>query len=191
MAFPARALPLLTAEEFLAQRHTFPGKVELVHGIVYPMYDGPDRLMTGGTDKHNKVTVNAIGALLPVARQLGCELYANDMGVLVDGENIYYPDVMATCDPAGDSNLSRTKPCLIIEVLSPSTRSVDEREKRVAYFRIPTMHDYLIVDAEERMVDHHHREDDGVWSWTVRSNGDTCPTSCLGPLAVGDLFIGL
>ena len=99
MAYPARALPLLTAEEFLAQRHTFPGKVELVHGIVYPMYDDPDRLMTGGTDKHNKVTVNAIGALLPVARQLGCELYANDMGVLVDGENIYYPDVMATCDP--------------------------------------------------------------------------------------------
>ena len=63
MAYRARALPLLTVEEFLAQRHTFPGKVELVHGIVYPMYDHPDRLMTGGTDKHNKVTVNAVLAL--------------------------------------------------------------------------------------------------------------------------------
>ena len=190
MAYPARALPLLTAEEFLEKRDTFPQKVELVGGIVHPMYDGA-LAMTGGTDRHNKVTVNAIGALLGPARQLGCELYANDMGVLVDGDTLFYPDVMATCDPSGDSSRSRTKPCLIIEVLSPSTRSVDEREKRVAYFRIPTMHDYLIVNAEDRMVDHHHREDDDVWSWTVRSNGDTCPTSCLGPLAVGDLFIGL
>ena len=88
------------------------------------------------------------------------------MGVLADGANLYHPDVMATCDPAGDSSLSRTKPCLIIEVLAPSTRSIDERETRVAYFRIPAMHDYLIVNAEDRMVDHHRREDDGVWSWT-------------------------
>ena len=57
------------------------------------------------------------------------------MGVLVDGQTMFYPDVMATCDPSGDTSLSRTKPCLIIEVLSPSTRSIDEREKRVAYFR--------------------------------------------------------
>ena len=98
---------------------------------------------------------------------------------------------MATCDPSGDSSLSHTKPCLVIEVLSPSTRSVDEREKRIAYIRIPTMHDYLIVNADDRMVDHHHREDDGVWSWTLRYPGDVCSTTCLGPLPVAELFIGL
>ena len=58
---------MLTAEEFLAQRHTYPQKVELVGGIVYPMYDGA-QAMTGGTDQHNKVTVNAVLALGPVAR---------------------------------------------------------------------------------------------------------------------------
>ena len=47
MAYPSRALPLMTAEEFLEKRHTFPQKVELVAGIVYPMYDGA-QAMTGG-----------------------------------------------------------------------------------------------------------------------------------------------
>ena len=182
---------MLTVDEFLAQRHTIAGKAELVHGVVHLMYDGAGRLMTGGTDKHNKVTVNAIGALLGPARSLGCELFANDMGVRVSGDTLYYPDVMAVCDADGDTSLNRTKPCLIIEVLSPSTRSIDEREKRIAYFRITSMRDYLIVDAEERMVDHHHREDDDVWSWTVRNPGDSCPSTCLGPLAIADLFIGV
>ena len=188
---PARALPLLTAERFLAEREFATQKAELVHGVVHAMYEGGDRLMTGASDRHNKVTVNAIGALLGPSQELGCELYANGMGVLVGAGTVYDPDVMATCDPSGDSSLSHTKPCLVIEVLSPSTRSVDEREKRIAYIRIPTMHDYLIVNADDRMVDHHHREDDGVWSWTLRYPGDVCSTTCLGPLPVAELFIGL
>lgn len=127
----------------------------------------------------------------PASRENGCELLSSDAALQVGRDTIYYPDVMVVCDAEGDSDLVRTKPCLVIEVLSPSTRSIDEREKRVAYLRIPSMQDYMIVHPEDRMVDHHHRDDGELWSWTVRNPGDVCPTTCVGPFPVADLFLGL
>jgi Uma2 family endonuclease len=183
MGEPARSLALLTVDEFVANRSGIETKAELVRGVVHAM--------TGGTDRHNKIAVNGVLSLGPIARERGCELFVADMALQVSADTAYYPDVMVVCDAAGDTNLTRTKPCLVIEVLSPSTRSIDEREKRVAYLRIPSMHDYLVVHPEDRMVDHHHREHDDVWSWTVRNPGDTCPSTCLGPFPIADLFISI
>lgn len=177
-----RALDLVSIDDFVGTR-VEGQRAELVGGIVY--------LMSGGTDRHNKIAVNAILALGGPSRTLGCELFMSDMALQASDDTVYYPDVMAVCDSQGDTNLTRTKPCLVIEVLSPSTKSFDEREKRIAYRQIPTMRDYLIVHPEDEMVDHHHREVSGTWSWTVRNRGDACPSTCLGPLAIEDLFVGL
>lgn len=182
MELADRSLDLISVDDFVRTR-VEGQRAELVGGIVY--------LMTGGTDRHNKIAVNAILALGTASRTLGCELFTSDMGIQASADTVYYPDVMAVCDSEGDTNLTRTKPCLIIEVLSPSTKSFDEREKRIAYRQILSMRDYLIVHPEDEMVDHHHREDTGTWSWTVRNRGDVCPTTCLGPLAIEDLFVGL
>jgi Uma2 family endonuclease len=178
----AEVLPLLTVEEFLLMRPTT-HKVELVEGTIYNM--------AGAAARHNTVTVNAVFALTPAARRLACDLFANDMAVKVGPTTAYYPDVVVACDNEGDSDLVRSKPCLIIEVLSPSTAGTDKREKRVAYQRIASMKDYLIVDPKTHTVDHHHRENAETWSWTVRGKDDVCTQTCLGDVAINDLFIGL
>lgn len=183
MALLDRALNLVSIEAFLDSRDTAKQKAELVGGVIH--------LMAGATDRHNKISINAVLALGPASRQLGCELFMADMALQIGKNTIYYPDLMAVCDPSGESNLTRTKPCLLIEVLSPSTQSIDEREKRVAYMRLASMRDYLVVHPDDAMVDHHHREDDETWSWTVRNRGDSCPATCLGPLAIFDLFVGV
>ena len=46
---------------------------------------------------------------------------------------------------------------------SPSTASTDRREKRVAYQSIPELSAYLIVDPDERHVEHYRRDSDGGW----------------------------
>ena len=183
MSDPARSLDLVSVEEFLESRGPNAQKAELVGGVI--------QLMAGAKIRHVRICTNAVLALGPASRENGCELLSSDAALQVARDTIYYPDVMVVCDAEGDSDLVRTKPCLVIEVLSPSTRAIDEREKRVAYLRIPSMQDYLIVHPEDRMVDHHHREDGELWSWTVRNPGDVCPTTCLGPLPVADLFLGL
>jgi Uma2 family endonuclease len=182
MSSLAEVLPVLTVEEFLLMRPTT-HKVELVEGTIYSM--------TGAAAPHNTVTINAVLALGSAARQLGSDLFANDMAVKVGPTTAYYPDVVVACDRDGDSDLVRSKPCFIIEVLSPSTAGTDKREKRVAYQRIASMRDYLIVDPKTHTVDHHHREDAETWSWTLRAKGDVCSQTCLGDLAIDDLFIGL
>ncbi len=178
----AEVLPVLTVDEFLLMRPTT-HKAELVEGRVYNM--------TGAAAAHNTITTNAVIALGSASRQLGCDLFANDMAVKVGPTTVYYPDVIVACDSEGDSDLVRSKPCLIIEVLSPSTAGTDKREKRVAYQRIASMRDYLLVDPSSHRVDHHHRVDAETWSWAVRTSGDFCPQTCLGDLAIEDLFIGL
>ncbi len=182
MSHLAEVLPVLTVEEFLLTRPTT-HKVELFEGTIYNM--------TGAAAPHNTVTINAVLALGNAARQLACDLFANDMAVKAGPTTAYYPDVVVACDKDGDTDLVRSKPCLIIEVLSPSTAGVDRREKRVAYQRIDSMKDYLIVDPKTHTVDHHHRESADTWSQTIRTGGDICATTCLGNLAISDLFIGL
>jgi Uma2 family endonuclease len=49
----------------------------------------------------------------------------------------------------------------VVEVLSPSTRSVDTGAKLANYFRVPSIRHYLIVRADRRAVVHHRRRDDG------------------------------
>jgi Uma2 family endonuclease len=61
-------------------------------------------------------------------------------------------------------------PCLVVEVASPSTAVIDRREKLVAYKRIPTLEAYVIVEQDERRVQRHWRDDQGVW-WDAEVSG--------------------
>jgi Uma2 family endonuclease len=186
------ALPLasVSVAEFLAT--DYGQRAELVNGVVYAM--------GGAAARHNKVEVNAVAALIGPARALGCELFAADQAVKISETTVYLPDVVVVCDPTDNDWQVRERPCLIIEVLSPSTASIDQREKRIAYEQIPSMRDYLIVDADNYTVDHHCRvpsehpespSNTDVWSMTRRHRGDAVPNTCLGSIAIDDLFIGI
>jgi Uma2 family endonuclease len=171
----------MTAAEFLALPEDGT-HAELVNGVVYNM--------TGAGGRHNTVAVNAVGALLQRCRELACRIYTSSMLLRIDDSTVYAPDVMVTCVPS-ESDRFETSPCLIIEVLSPTTANIDDREKRIAYARIPTMRDYLIVDHEATRVEHFHRESADTWSWTTVERDGLISTACVGDIAVADLFIGL
>ena len=62
-----------------------------------------------------------------------------------DGLNIsrqdifYYPDLLLSCDPTDRETYYRSRPCLLVEVLSDSTARIDSREKLFAYQTIPSL----------------------------------------------------
>jgi Uma2 family endonuclease len=72
----------------------------------------------------------------------------------------YYPDVMAVCsdNEAGDGALHQHALCLIVEITSPSTESIDRREKVFTYRKIPSLQAYLIGDQDRRWVERHWRD---------------------------------
>ncbi len=56
------------------------------------------------------------------------------MKVRVETDNVfYYPDVVVTCNSQDTEKFFLTKPCLIVEVLSPSKENIDRREKLLTY----------------------------------------------------------
>jgi Uma2 family endonuclease len=179
MAEPA--LRSLTFEDYLVAEEHGTIRHEFVGGQMWAM--------SGGTRRHNVVTGNAFAAVRTAALTHGRAAYVNDVKLRV-GDDAYYPDVMVACLP-NQSRMWETAPCLIVEVLSPSTASAERREKLRAYQSIESMLTYLIVDPETFDVAVHRRIGNCWASMNVGPGehvGLPCPQMTL---AIDDLFENL
>ncbi len=73
----------------------------------------------------------------------------------------YYPDGMIVCDPNSPDETFQDRPVVIAEVISESTRRIDEGEKREAYLTIPTLMAYLVIETDRPRVVVHRRTEPG------------------------------
>jgi Uma2 family endonuclease len=93
--------------------------------------------MSGGSKEHNLIAGNIYSRFRSHLRGGSCSVFMADMKVNIQlnsrhSKNIYYyPDVVVSCDSDDKDRFSLNYPCLIIEVLSPSTEITDKREKLV------------------------------------------------------------
>lgn len=124
--------------------------------IKHEYLDGEVVAMGGASAKHGLVAGALYAAALPHARRKRCQLFMADMKLRVDHADqtyFYYPDLLLACDPEDREPYYRRHPCLIVEVLSPSTERIDRREKLFAYQTIPSLREYLLVDPDKRCVE--------------------------------------
>ena len=56
-------------------------------------------------------------------------------------------------------SITKKKPVLIIEVLSDSTRRIDQGEKKDAYLQIPTLEAFLLIETEKAEVTVYERKE--------------------------------
>ncbi|MFT4241094.1 MAG: Uma2 family endonuclease [Acidovorax sp.] len=140
--------------------------------------------MGGASDRHGLIAMSLAAWLLPHARRKGCQVFSSDMKVRIDHEGdswFYYPDVALICDPADrESPYYRRNPCLLVEVLSPSTEHIDSREKLLAYRLLPGLHEYLMLRQDRAQADLYQRGSDGRWQhWRFVNASDALPLACL------------
>lgn len=156
------ALRKLTEAEYLASEETSPVKREYVGGFVYPLH-----AQAGATGKHGKIVASLFAQLYLAARKKGCWAFASDLRVRVaGGPKYYYPDVLVTCEELPDDARYAEAPCLIVEVLSETTRATDLGDKVRAYQSLPSLQGYLLVDTDVRAVRLFTRPtDQGGESW--------------------------
>ncbi|MDN5849558.1 MAG: Uma2 family endonuclease [Nitrococcus sp.] len=136
---------------------------ELLSEVRHEYIGGELYAMVGASDRHNLITGNIFAALHPLVRGTPCQLFMADMKVhlTVAGEDaFYYPDVMLACDPHDRARYYREHPCLIVEVLSDATERIDRREKLLAYSRIDSLQEYLLLSQIEPLAELHRRRDD-------------------------------
>ena len=179
---PARLSPA----QYLEWEMNSPLKHEYVDGEIYAM--------SGASRRHNLLAANLLRrAANAAAEHAGCQVFGSDMRVQVDARNsYYYPDVSACCDPSDRDELYVTSPCLIIEVLSPSTASIDRREKRASYATLPALRDYIIVDQDRLRVELYRRENHGWGGYILNQRDDLVEISCLDlRLALREIYEGV
>jgi len=81
---------------------------------------------------------------------------------LAVGEDHYYPDVFVTCGQDNPCGYVRTDPTVIIEVQGRSTSRTDRGEKRLAYRRLPSLREYVLVWQDRMQVEVHGVDGDDV-----------------------------
>ncbi len=165
------AREFLDFEEYLAIEELSDLKHEFVSGVTYAM--------AGARASHNRMVSSLALAVGPFARSEGCDFFMADMKLRIGDDAVYYPDFMVCCEGVDNDDLFRTSPCLIVEVLSPSTASVDRREKLHAYLALPGLLTYLIVDPDLPVVEAHIRAAaTAPWTHETLGRGGLVSLSC-------------
>jgi Uma2 family endonuclease len=125
---------------------------------------GAVHAMAGATNGHNEIAVNSIIALGGRLRGKPCRPFNSDTKVRIElggHTRFYYPDAMVVCHPNPRSDHFQDHPVVVIEVLSDSTRRIDQGEKCDTYLRIPSLQVLLLVESEEMAVTVHRRGVEG------------------------------
>ena len=138
----------LSVADYLAFEECSEVKHEYINGEIYAM--------AGASARHNRITLNLASRLIGHLRGSPCEVFVADVKLHLKElgvEIFYYPDLMVCCDPNDRDPYYRTRPCLIVEVLSPSTERIDRREKLFAYQTIPSLREYLLIDPDKRCIE--------------------------------------
>ena len=129
-------------------------------GPVVPVYVLDDetpahRAMGGASREHNKIALNLASAFQSGLRGGPCEVFMNDFKVRLEvarEEYFYYPDVVVSCHAASIEKYFLREPTLVVEVLFPTTETIDRREKHAHYRQAPTLEEYVLVAQDHREV---------------------------------------
>lgn len=158
----ASAREYLTPDEYLA----FERRAETKHEY----YDGVLIAMVGGTPTHSEIAMGAGVALANQLRGRPCRIYNSDLKVgMGKRRSFVYPDVTVVCGTPQFGEAEHDvllNPLVIVEVLSPSTEQHDRTRKFLAYQRIPSFAEYLLISQTIPRVELCSRQDDGFWEWS-------------------------
>lgn len=180
-ATPVPGFSPTTFDEFLAWELQQEGRYEFVDGVVYAM--------SGGSRPHNIVALNVGAQLWNAAGEGPCHAYQQGQKLRIGGE-LFYPDVMVVCEPAGEDDRMAYRPCLLVEVLSKRSTRRDREKKLARYQSLPSLRAYLIVSQECRHVERHWRESaDAPWQRADLTPADggvpvPCPVEGALPFAL-------
>ena len=154
-------LYFFTVEEYLELEQTSDIRHEYFAGEVFAM--------AGGSKEHNIISGNIYSLLRSRLRGSSCNVFMSDIKVRINLANdnktiFYYPDVVVSCDTEDQDRYFLNYPCLIIEVLSPITETIDRREKLVNYRGLPSLKEYILISQDEFKVEVYRQDEKGNWT---------------------------
>lgn len=159
------------AEKIKEQAYTFKEylQLEAESASKNEFWDGIIVSMAGGSPTHGKIA-NSIGTAIDnelIKKKKDCSAYNSDVKVFIpDFNRGVYPDCMVICGKEElheESKAVVKNPCLIIEVLSESTKEYDSSSKFEGYRSLPSFKEYVLVWQTIPKVQTWYREAEDLW----------------------------
>ncbi|WP_207460700.1 Uma2 family endonuclease [Azospirillum sp. SYSU D00513] len=127
-------------EEFLRWIVTQDRRHELV--------DGEPVMMAGANRRHDRIASTALRLVGNQLEGRDCQPFTSDIALLIPAGNIRYPDLGVDCGPFDDHAMTASEPRLVVEILSPTTRSFDLNDKLEEYKTVESLDFILLVDPD-------------------------------------------
>jgi len=120
---------------------------ELVSDIKRQYIEGYVYAMSGASRNHERIAGNIFGEIRNHLKGKPCEVFSTDLKIKA-GLHFFYPDAMVVCDDPQPHAYYTESPVLVVEVLSKSTRKLDETTKRRVYQSIPSLQEYVLIEQD-------------------------------------------
>ena len=141
----------VTYEEFLKITEGNEERYEYIDGEVF--------LLTSPGMMHQIILTNMIEVLLPWFKGKKCRVFAAPFDVTlineeIENKNVVQPDLLISCDyneQRNEKDRYTGIPALVVEILSPQTRSRDHTKKLNVYLE-GGVSEYWIVDPKKQKV---------------------------------------
>ncbi|MFK5985252.1 MAG: Uma2 family endonuclease [Pseudomonadota bacterium] len=182
MSFARKTDFLISEEEYLSG--------ELISEVRHEYIKGEVFAMAGASKNHNIISGNIFNRLYNELRekQSSCITYSSDMKAKVSDEinSYFYPDVMVVCEENEDDYYQNSA-VIIVEVLSQSTSKYDKSRKRLSYFNIATLKEYVLIEQDKCEIVVFER--DKGWQSSYYFLGDRILFKSIGlSLSVEDIY---
>ncbi|MEA3179103.1 MAG: hypothetical protein QOI59_2626 [Gammaproteobacteria bacterium] len=155
----------MTLEEFFKFSEGSPLRYEYVNGVIHAM--------TGPSIAHCRIAGELHVAVKSHLRGGPCEAFVSGANVQIRSQTdeiVYIPDLVVACNREEWDKNWLCNPKLVAEILSPSTRDTDLREKAMTFRRVSSVEEYVLIEQSEHKVTVHRRAE--KWRPQVYSGPD-------------------
>ena len=150
---------ILTVEEYLRFEKDSLEKHEYFNGEIFAM--------AGAGKRHNVIFSNLFGELAHRLKGQPCKPYGSDLRIHIPENTLFtYPDISIICGelvPSEPDANTFLLPSVLIEILSPGTKDYDRGGKFRLYRDIPSLKEYILIDAESISIEAFRINSNGHW----------------------------
>ncbi len=142
-------------------------KSEILEGKVVPK--------PAANRRHNLISTNFAVAVGSRIHRGTCEVYANDMQIVIGPDSICFPDlVVVNGEPAfaDDNEELLLNPTVVIEIFSSLSKTTDRTKKLEGFLAIPKVKECLLVNENEMRVEHYARQNAKQWIYRIYNERD-------------------
>lgn len=129
----------------------------------YELIDGQPVMMAGASRRHDRIARNVLVALDALLRGHRCQPFTSDTFVRIPAGNARLPDAGVDCGDFVDDAVEAARPVLVVEILSPTTRTFDRTGKIEEYKTVESLEYILLIDPDWPQVRLYWRDGERRW----------------------------